>query len=106
MRFKFTPQSQHLNVDASIEDVFVHTGGLEELLTGEWPLRSLQKGDEQRIFAFRQRHGNSIRACQAAVVAFDLPPAEFVSAPLRLARSGEAAQLVPPQNGPNARAVL
>jgi hypothetical protein len=37
MRFKFTPQSQHLHVDASIEDVFVHTGGLEELLAGEWP---------------------------------------------------------------------
>src|SRR5260370_30486835 len=80
----------------------MHPGGLEELLAGEWLLRSLQKRDEQRIFAFRQRHGNFIRAYQAAVVTFELPATEFVSAPLRLARSGEPAQLVPPQNGPNA----
>src|SRR5260370_6553159 len=103
MGFEFAPQAQHLHVDASIEDVFVHPGGLEELLAGEWPLRSLQKRDEQRIFAFRQRHGDSIRADQAAVVTFELPATEFVSASLRLARSGEPAQLVPPQNRPDAR---
>ncbi len=53
--------------------------------------------------AFRQRHGNSIGTRQATIVAFELPAAEFVSAPLRFARSGEPAQFVAPQNGPNAR---
>jgi hypothetical protein len=101
--FQFAPQPQHLYVDAPIENVFVHAGGLEELLAGEWPLRSLQKCHEQGIFAFGQRHGNLIRAYQAAVVAFEFPAAKFKSAPLWLARSGETAELVPPQNCPDAR---
>ena len=85
--FQFAPQPQHLHVDASIENVFVHPGGLEEPFAGEWPLRSLQKCDKQGIFAFRQRHGDFIRAYQAAVVAFELPTAKFVSAALWLACS-------------------
>lgn len=101
MGFQFASQPQHLYIDAAIENVLVHPRGLEEPLAGEWPLRSLQKRDEQSIFAFRQCHGSFVRAYQAAMVSFELPAAKFVSAPLWLARSRETAQFVPPQNGPH-----
>jgi hypothetical protein len=101
---QFVPQPQHLYVDASIGGVFVHPGGLEEPLAGEWSLRSLQKREQQAVFAFAQRHGDSMmRTYQAATGALELPTAELVSAPPRLARSRAAAEPAPPQNSPNAR---
>jgi hypothetical protein len=84
----------------------MNPGGLEEPLARERPLRSFQKRNKQPVFALRQRHSNSIRAYQAAVVAFELPAAELVSTPLWLARSRESAQFVPPQDGSNAREQL
>src|SRR5258708_31333322 len=80
--FQFAPQPQHLHVDASIENVFVHPGGLEELLSGEWPLRSLQKRDQQGIVAFGQCHCNVLRPYPAASVPLESPAARFAAPPL------------------------
>src|SRR5215475_2774998 len=46
---QFAPQPQHLHGDAVIENVLVHSGGLQQILARQRPLGGLKKGQQQRI---------------------------------------------------------
>src|ERR1700676_3965261 len=52
---QFTPQPQHLDIDAAIENIFVDSGSLQQMLPRERPLRRFEKSQQQRIFALAQR---------------------------------------------------
>lgn len=49
-------RSRHLHVDDAVEYVLMDASGLQQLLARERPLRSLDEGNQQRVFALRQRH--------------------------------------------------
>src|SRR5258707_9097755 len=53
---EFAPQPQDLDIDAPIENVFVNSGGLQQMLPRQRPLRCFEEGQQQRILAFAQRH--------------------------------------------------
>ena len=53
-------QPKDPNIDASIEDVLVNSGSLQQLFTREGSLRCVKKGEQQRIFALTQRHLSTV----------------------------------------------
>ena len=87
---QFAPQAQDLDVDAAIEDVFVHAGGLQQMLPREGTLRRFQERKQQAVFPFGQ--GNRIPAG---------------SNRLRLRRSSrQPSNRYPPRSGSWARAAV
>src|SRR5262245_53638839 len=54
-------QAQHLDVDAPIEHVFMNAGAVQKLLARQGPLWRTQEGNQQRIFAFGERHCLTVR---------------------------------------------
>src|SRR5260221_7000198 len=81
---KLAPQPPDLHVDASVEDILMHPGRLQEVLAGEWPLGGIEKGDQQGIFALRQGNRGSLGVGQPSGTSVELPAAEPVAAPLRI----------------------
>ena len=53
--FKLAPQSQDLDIDAPIENILMHTRGLQQILQRERTLRCFKKGNQQRILTLAQR---------------------------------------------------
>src|SRR3981081_486856 len=53
--FQVAPEPEELDIDAPIENIFVSSGGLQQMFPGERPLRRFEKGQQQRIFALAQR---------------------------------------------------
>ena len=51
---QLTPQPQHLNIDAAIEDVFVEPGRLQQILARKRSLRRIEEGQQQGVLAFAQ----------------------------------------------------
>jgi hypothetical protein len=49
-------------------------GRLQQVLAREQPFRSLEEGDEQNEFAFRQRHGIALRVEETPSAALEPPP--------------------------------
>src|SRR5258708_5879088 len=49
---QFAPQPQYLNIDAAIKDVFVKPGRLQQMLARKRPLRRIEEGQQQGVFAF------------------------------------------------------
>jgi|GraSoi2013_115cm_1033766.scaffolds.fasta_scaffold478797_1 hypothetical protein len=43
---QFAPQPQDLDIDAPIENIFVNSGGLKQMLPRERPLRCFEKGKQ------------------------------------------------------------
>jgi hypothetical protein len=69
----------------------------------ERPFRSLEKGNQQGIFALSQGDGSSIRRQQAAALTLEAPTTESVAASLRHPRSRDPPQLVSTQDSAYAR---
>jgi hypothetical protein len=44
---QFTPQPQDLDIDAPIEDIFMDSSGLQQMLAREGPLRCLKKASNR-----------------------------------------------------------
>ena len=51
---QFASQPKHLHIDASVENVFMNPGCLQQMLAGEHPLRCTEKRDQERILALGQ----------------------------------------------------
>jgi hypothetical protein len=96
---KFAPQPQDLHVDAPIENIFVNSGGLKQMLAQQRPLRRFEKGQQQRILALAQRDRRRAGIDQSAAAPFELPAAEPVPASLRVLGSCSAPHFLPPQYG-------
>src|SRR4051794_22588931 len=100
---KFAPQAQDLDVDAAIEDVFVHAGGLQQMLARERTLRRFQERQQQAIFAFGQGNRIPLGIEQASAAAFQTPAVKSVSTPFGIMGTRGASHLVSPQNRADAR---
>jgi len=98
---QFAPQPQDLDVDATIEDVFVESSCLKQMLARERALRCFEKGQQQGIFTLGQRDRCSLGIEESSSAAFKLPAVKSVSAAFRIAGSREAAHFLPPQNRPD-----
>ena len=81
---QFAPQPQDLNINASIENIFVNSGGLQQMLPRLRPLRCLEKGQQQRVLALAHRDRDSVGVEQPAAAPIKLPAIEPVSASLRI----------------------
>src|ERR1700687_5108973 len=99
---QFAPQPQDLDIDASIENIVVHSGGLKQMLPRERPLRRFEKGQQQRILAFAQRDRRRIGIDESTVTPFKLPAAESVPASLRIMGTCKPSHFLPPHYGTNA----
>src|SRR6516162_4189168 len=97
--FQLAPKPQHLDVDAAVEDVLVDTGCLQELLSRERALRSVEKRDQKCIFALGQRDRFAGRIGEASLAPVKLPAAEFAAAFLGIPLGRSLTSLPPPQYG-------
>jgi len=77
---QFGPQPQDLDIDAPVEDVFVNSRRLQQVLARERPLRCFEKGEQQGILTFTQRDPRPIRLKKSPATPLELPSAESVSA--------------------------
>src|SRR5258705_10202860 len=96
---ELAPQPQHLHVNASIENILVNAGGLQQLFSRERPLRRLEKGQQQSVLALAQRARLRIGIEQFPATPLELPAIEPVSASLRLMGTCDASHFLPPQHG-------
>src|SRR5260221_12318699 len=96
--FQLAAQPQDLHVDAAIEHILVNPGRLQQVRAGEWPLRGIQKRDEQGIFSLRQRDQRAIWIGQSPARRIELPAAEPAAAARWVFRRGRT----PPQHGAHA----
>jgi len=78
--------------------ILVHAGRLQQVFARQRPLRRVEKGDQQRVFALRQGHRGACRVGQAPRAPIQQPAAEPVAAPFRIPLRGRAARLAPAQH--------
>src|ERR1700682_2573213 len=97
--FQFAPQPQDLDIDASIENILVNSGGLQQMLPRERSLRRFEKGQQQRILAFAQRDRRRIGIDESPATPFTLPAVESVPASLGIMGSRDPPHFLPPQHG-------
>src|SRR4030081_2494460 len=102
INLQFAPQPQDLDIDASIENILVNSGGLQQMLPRERPLRCFEKGQQQRIFAFAQRDRRRIGIEESPATPFKLPAMESVPASLRIMGTCNPPHFLPPQYGTDA----
>src|SRR5690242_19913653 len=100
---ELAPQSQDLNIDAAVENVLMHARGLQQVLSAEGPLGCIEKGGQQRIFAFGQRNFSPVGVAETPSPPLQLPAAELASASLRIAARHRTSGLLASQHGANAR---
>jgi hypothetical protein len=99
---QLAPQSQDRDIDASIENIFVNSGGLQQMFPRERPLRRFEKGQQQRILAFAQRDRGRVGVNESSAATLKLPAIEPVPASLRIMGSCDPPHLLSPQHGPDA----
>ena len=52
---QFAPETHHLDIDASIKNILVNPGSLQQMLARQRPLRRFEERQQQRILALAQR---------------------------------------------------
>lgn len=102
--FQFATESQDLNVNAAIEDVFMHPRGLHQVFAAEWTSRRIQEGDQQPVLRFGQRHRDVIWIGETAQAPIEQPaPAKLATALSGIATRSRQARLASPQHRADAR---
>jgi hypothetical protein len=99
---QFAPQPQDLDINAPIENIFVNSCSLKQMLPRQRPLRRFEKGQQQRILAFAQRDRRRIGIDEFTATPFKLPAVESVTASLRIMGTCNPSRFLPPQYGANA----
>ena len=97
---QFVPQPP--DVDAPIEDIFVNSGGSQQMLRREGPLRCIEKGAQQGILTFAQRARGPVGIDEFSATTIKLPAVESVTAPLRISGSCDSSDFLSPQHGTDA----
>src|SRR5258705_11180378 len=95
---QLTPQPQHLNIDAAIEDVFVEPGRLQQILARKRSLRRIEEGQQQGVLAFAQGNRPFLRIGQTPAATIKSPSVEPVSALLDVVGAQGPSVLTPPQH--------
>src|SRR6185369_15288291 len=107
---QLAPPPQDLHIDAAVEDILMDASRLQQMLARKGPLRRIEKGDQQGIFALGQRHRLVLGIRQAPVAPVELPGAEPAAAPLSLPPlvllGLRPAALAPAEHRPGARQKL
>ncbi len=55
IRLQLAPQPQDLHIDASVENILMHTRRLQQMLAGERAIRRVEERGQQRVLALRQK---------------------------------------------------
>jgi hypothetical protein len=103
LTLEFAAQPENLNIDAAIEDVFVHARGLKQILARQRALRRFEESDEQGIFTFGERYLSAGRIGERAETAIEKPATETIASALRLPLAAAAYALMPAHDGADAR---
>src|SRR6476620_2838404 len=95
---QLTPQPQHLNIDAEIEDVFVEPGRLQQILARKRSLRRIEEGQQQGVLAFAQGKRPFLRIGQTPAATIKSPSVEPVFALLDIVGAHRPSVLKAPQH--------
>src|SRR3984885_3194700 len=106
VNLQLAPQPQHLDIDATVEHVFVYAGRLQEVLAAQWALRGIEEGDQQRVFSLGQSDRSAVTVGQPPRAAIQPPAAESATGALRITLQGGMASFPTPQHGANTRKKL
>src|ERR1700694_3555295 len=79
---QFAPAPQHLDLDAPIENIFVNSGGLKQMLPRQRPLGCCEKGKQQGILALAQRDRRRGGVDESSATPIKLPAVESIPASL------------------------
>src|SRR3954447_5000602 len=55
--FELASKTKNLDIDASIEDILVNAGSLQQVLAAQRTLRGLEECDKHRVLSLGQRDG-------------------------------------------------
>src|SRR6202158_3553279 len=94
---QFAPQPQDLDIDAPIENIVVHSGGLKQMLPRERPLGCFEKGKQQGILALAQRDRRRGGVDESSATPIKLRAVESIPASLRIMGSCDPPHFLPPQ---------
>ena len=91
---QFAAQPQNLHIDTSIEDIFMDTRCLQQMLARQGPLRRFEKGQQQGTFALGQGNQRAIGVYQLAAAPFERPAVEAVASALGITDACRAPYLL------------
>ena len=83
--FQLAAEAKNLHVDTAIENVFVHASRLQEMLSAQRTLGSVQERDKQCIFPLRQGDRGAVRVGKTSRTAAKLPAKKPIAASLGVA---------------------
>jgi hypothetical protein len=99
INLQLAPQPQDLNIDAPIEDIFMNSRRMQQMLARKRPLGCFQKRQQQGILAFTQRDWCFIRIYESSTITLKPPTVEPVAAPFRIANLRGTRHLASSQDG-------
>src|SRR5512135_673938 len=71
--FELTSEAKNLHVNATVEDILVNTGRLQQVLATQRTLRRFEKGKQHGILAFGQRDRYARRVGKLSNSTVELP---------------------------------
>jgi len=91
-------QPKHPNIDAAIEDVFVASGRLQQMLARKRSPRRIEEGQQQGVLAFAQGNWPFLRIGQTPAATIKSPSVEPVFALLDIVGAHGPSVLTAPQH--------
>jgi hypothetical protein len=79
---QLAPQPQNVHIDATVEDILVRAGRLQQVFACVWALRRVEESDQQGIFTFRQRNHRANGVGKPLNVPIEPPAAKLAAAVL------------------------
>ena len=73
IRLQLAPEPKDLDIDASIERVFVDPCRVQQVFPAQWALRCVEESGQQRVLALGQRDQRSTGVGQASGTAIEQP---------------------------------
>src|SRR5215471_6785150 len=102
INLQLAPQSKDLNIDAPIEDIFMNSGRIQQMLACKRSLRCFQERQQQSILAFAQRDRCFMGVYESSATTLEPPAIEPIAASLPLANLRCTRQLPASQYGAGA----
>ena len=102
INLQLAPQSQDLNIDAPIEDIFMNSRRIQQMLACKRSLRCFQERQQQSVLAFTQRDRCFIGVYESSAITLEPPAIEPIAASLPLANLRCTRQLPASQYGAGA----
>ena len=99
INLQLAPQPQDPNIDAPIEDIFMNSRRMQQMLPRKNSLRCFQKRQHQGILTFAQRNWCFIGVYEPSAVTLEPPAIEFIAASFRITNLRGPRQLPSSQYG-------